>query len=396
MVTNFHTMLCLFGAASTGNNIQIQPDINVDAVISCAAKQGVWQLVYAVIQSLPEAQKFRLQFLTSVSEALRRNEFTLEVIDKIQKSGIDICLLKGVFASSMYANSDCRISGDTDVLISENDEKKVIEILKKAGYTIGEREKNDHHLKCKHPIGGLIEVHVSLYGEITDKIIFCGKLVYDEEYMEFEYGNRKIKTLGINDNLKYLTAHYIKHFLTGGSSIRQMMDLLLYMKHYQKYIDFDKYYELMKELKYDKLIEAVKTIGAKYFGMDFDISEEKLADDILNDCEAVGLFGSVKEKKSNVYEYFCSSRQNVSGIKLKLLFAFKSETTIFSRFFPSKRVLMKKGYKYAQNSFLIPIAWIHNLYNYILKKDIYKKEKYVDDELTISRKTLMKKLDMID
>ena len=395
MDKQFEIMLRLFGAASTGKKTDIPDDINIDAVVSYAHKQGVWQLVYTLLQTMPEAKKYHIQFLMSVSEALKRNEFTLGVIEKLQESGIDICLLKGVFASSLYANSDCRISGDTDVLINKKDEKKVIEILKSAGYSIAERNKNDHHIKCKHPIGGLMEVHLSLYSEITDMIIFGGKLVYDEAYIEFEYGNRKIKTLGINDNLKYLTAHYIKHLITGGSSIRQMMDLLLYIQTYKDRINFDKYNELMKLLKYDKLVGAVKTIGAKYFGMDFAESDYDSAEALLADCEMAGLFGSNSMSKTDIYSQFCEERKEVSNFRLRLIFLFKNESSIFNRLFPNKEILIKRGYKYARHSILTPVAWIHNICGHSLRKKEFL-ENRIDEDVTQSRQNLMKKLGMLE
>jgi len=271
MTQSFEIMLRMFGCGALGTEYRCEKnnDIDADAVISLANSQGVWTVIYPVLSKICDVSSYRFRFLESVANYVRRNEFTLNIIKKISDAGIDVCLLKGASSSMLYKNPDYRISGDTDVLINPSDEKKVKDILLTCGYTLYKRTKNDHHLKAKHPVGGLLEVHLNLYSYVTEKILFNGKIEYNEEYIETEIYQKKVKVLGINDNLNYLTAHYIKHFITGGASIRQMMDLLLYMKKYEDKIDFEKYDSLMRELRYDKLIKAVKGVGVEYFGMEF-------------------------------------------------------------------------------------------------------------------------------
>lgn len=396
MTPQFETMLRLFAVGATGNENSSLGGIDADAVISLAYSQGIWTVVYPVLSKVSDASKYHLQFLTLVSSSIRRNEFTFGILKKISDSGIDVCLLKGASVAILYSEPDYRISSDADILINKKDENKVSKILKENGYTVEKREKNDHHMKAVHPIGGLLEVHVSLYSHTTDKVIFGGMDMYNEPWQEVLIGERKLKTLGINDNLMYLTAHYIKHFITGGSSVRQMMDLLLYIKKHEKEIDFEKYNKLLKELKYDKLIEAVKSIGAKYFGMDFEITEPKLMDELIDDCESSGLFGMNSKGKSNIYYDYCRQRKSVSKLKLKMILWFKDEGSLFNRLFPSKKILVNHGYSYAKQNFLIPVAWCHHIFDAILRKS--NKTQIADHEqsLKTQRTNLMKNLEMID
>ena len=396
MTSQFETMLRLFAAGATGNENSSLGGIDADAVISLAHLQGVWTVVYPALSKVSDVSKYHLQFLTAVSSSIRRNEFTFGILKKITDSGIDVCLLKGSVAAKLYAEPDYRISSDTDILINKKDEKKLSDILKENGYTVERRKKNDHHMKAEHPVGGLMEVHVSLYSQITDKVIFGGRPMYNESWMEIDISGKKVKTLGINDNLMYLTAHYIKHFITGGASVRQMMDLLLYIKRYEKEIDFDKYNKLLKELKYDKLIGAVKSIGAKYFGMDFEITEPVLMDELLNDCESVGLFGAAADSNVSVYKQYCKKRQSVSSGKLKILFWFKDESTVFNRLFPSKHVLLKRGYLYAKYTWLVPVGWVHSFFDALMRRFRHEKTDTKTNERRNKRAALMKNLEMID
>ena len=316
-------------------------------------------------------------------------------IAEAEKTGIPICIVKGIVVASLYANPDYRISSDTDILINQKDEKKLSAFLKSKGYDVKKRDKNDHHMKATHPIGGLLEVHVALNDELFDRLAFNDKVNYDEPYETITLGKNTIHTLGINDNLMYLTAHYIRHFLNGGSSIRQMMDLLLYMKKYEDKIDFDKYNKLLKELKYDKLIDAVQSIGAKYFGMDFEVNSQDIIDVLLEDCEKCGLFGSCSEHSTNVNNAFYQKRNVVSPFKLKFLYYFKSEHTIFKRIFPSQKTLLKMGYKYAKNKIFIPFAWIHKLFDFCLKRNKVRNE-ILNTDVHNERIETMRKLSIID
>jgi len=395
MTKEFETLLYLFGDSALGRESRIKDIKNPDKVIEMSAKQGIWSCIYPVLSKICDISKHKMDFLLFVSKGIARNEFTLNIIAEAEKTGIPICIVKGIVVASLYANPDYRISSDTDILINQKDEKKLSAFLKSKGYDVKKRDKNDHHMKATHPIGGLLEVHVALNDELFDRLAFNDKVNYDEPYETITLGKNTIHTLGINDNLMYLTAHYIRHFLNGGSSIRQMMDLLLYMKKYEDKIDFDKYNKLLKELKYDKLIDAVQSIGAKYFGMDFEVNSQDIIDVLLEDCEKCGLFGSCSEHSTNVNNAFYQKRNVVSPFKLKFLYYFKSEHTIFKRIFPSQKTLLKMGYKYAKNKIFIPFAWIHKLFDFCLKRNKVRNE-ILNTDVHNERIETMRKLSIID
>lgn len=395
MTPQFETMLRLFADGATGNVNTYPDDINIDAVVSLAHGQGVWTVLYPALSNACDASKYHIHFLKAVSDSVRRNEFTLNILGKIADAGIDVCLLKGVVAADSYANPDVRISSDTDILINPKDEKKIARLLEENGYTVEKREKNDHHLTANHPIGGLLEAHVSLYSKTSEKILFDDRKMYTEPWKNIELGGKSFKTLGINDHLNYLTAHYIKHFVTGGASIRQMMDLLLYIKKYEKEIDFEKYNNLLTELRYKKLIDAVKAIGTLYFGLDFKITERELAEKLLEDCESVGLFGANSKGGASVYRDYCHRRKSVSAARLRFIFWFEDEQSIFGRLFPRKELLIKRGYGYAKHGLLVPIAWIHNLFDAALRRTKPDSGIKGNIELKNNRKELMKNLGMI-
>ena len=75
-----------------------------------------------------------------------------------------------------------------------------------------------------------------------------------ESFQTIEFQDGKITTLGPTDQLIFLTLHMIKHFISGGLSIRMMLDIELHFKVNKCAIDQTRYWNIMKRLKYTKLI----------------------------------------------------------------------------------------------------------------------------------------------
>ena len=389
MTKSFEQLLYLFGASSLGKDVSFDEKLNIEEIRNFALQQGIWPTIYNKLYNLCDVSEYANEVLSMTIKSIRQIEFTFNILRAIEENGIEFCLLKGDSVARFYNKPESRISGDADILINPKDERKLSEILSQKGYKVSPRKQNDHHFKAHHPLGGLLEVHVRLYSYVTEKIIFDGLSINNEPYMEINNGKRKYKTLGINDGLMYLTAHYIKHLVNSGGGIRQMMDLLLYIENYKREIDFDNYFNLLKKLKYEKLIRIVMSIGAKYFGFDYEITDEELVDRILTDTQEGGIFGHSAEKRDNFYNEYCKKRENSSRVYMFL----KKESG--HNFFPTKQSLINDyGYKYARFTLLIPIAWIHRYIDVIL--GTRKPEVVAKDTVEFKERTqLMQDLGMI-
>ena len=393
MTKNFQDMLLLLKAAVQGTDGRLESGSDPEAIEQLAKTQGVWTLVYPELQKAFGRQKESMEFMTVVARAIQRNAQSLAILEELDRKGIYYCLLKGQAAAILYPHPDFRISGDTDILIRPEEEQKVINFLKSQDYQVEKRKKNDHHVKAWHPVGGLLEVHVSLYSDPTRELLFQGINPCHEDRMKISIYGKPVWTLGPNDGLVYLTAHYIKHFINGGGGIRQMTDLLLYLKKYEDKIDLPQYDRMLKELKYDKLIDVVKTIGGNYLGFSYQGTRELgvLADQLLSDSEDGGIFGFRNDSENNLYQMYCKSRSE-SRIGGALILATKAERTVFDKLFPDSRELIRRGYGYARHKLLVPVAWIHRF----IDKLIAKQKAEITDEKAEIRMELLRQLGMID
>lgn len=391
----FEDMLRLLGAGARGYEISAA-DTDMNAIRECAIAQGVWPIVYKSAEKTADVSKWRGEFISAVARSVTRKEFSLATVRKLEEAGICCCLMKGAVVANLYAQPDCRVSGDTDIYINPADEKKTVEILKANGYEIAPKAKNDHHLKARHPVGGLLEVHVRVYSKSSEDIVFGGQITYSKEYEKAKINGNDYHVMNVNDQLMYLTAHYIKHLVNDGCGVRQVMDLLLYIEKYKDKIDFDKYYAILKKLKYDKLIDVLKSIGTVYFGYDYPLCDKALMDKLLTDMENGGVFGYTADDRANFNNLYCARRTQNSKIKHFLYMSFHGESNILLKLFPPKRILIKRGYQYARYTVLIPVAWINRLFDIALHRTKRYKDDKATKERTDKRLEMMKELGMIE
>lgn len=393
MTESFKNMLYLFGAGATGRDIKINgSELNTDEIRRLAIEQGVWTVVYEPLSRAANAEKYRMEFLSAVSKSIQSKNFTFGILQRLNEKGLKCCIIKGAAVASLYAAPDCRISSDTDILIDPADEQKILGFLAQNGYTVEKREKNDHHAKAYHPVGGLLEIHVRLYSVPTEKLILDGLDLYSEPWRKIEIEGSSFYTLGINDSLMYLTAHYIKHLVNEGGGVRQMMDLLLYIEKNKALIDFEKYNDTLKKLRYDRLIDTVKTVGAKYWGFDYPMPDEILADKILSDSEQGGIFGFGTDERNGFYKAYCKQRHRKS-LQSKYILNVKAESGIFRKLFPTKKSMQQLGYN-ADNPVRLGGAYIHRFYRLLTKGRLKPENK--SSSGCGERLELMKELDMID
>ncbi len=397
MTNHFKNMLYLFAASSRGIKAQIEGELNIEEIRRLSVEQGIWTLVYPELAKICDASKYQMEFFSLVSKGIAKKEFTLGIIKKIEDAGIPCCLLKGATVAGLYHDPECRVSGDTDILINPDDEEKLIKVLIELGYGVEERAENDHHLKAYHKNGGLLEAHIMLYSKVTAKIIFNDIEVYSEPWTKMNINGYDYNILGINDGLMHLTVHYISHLTNEGGGVRQMMDLLLYMEKYKDEIDFERYYGLMEELSYDKLLDVIKTIGAKYFGFDYEAKYEKEADKLLEDSEKGGIFGFETDARRGFSKAYCDRRTTMSKYQHKIYMSLNSEASIFDKIFPAQKILVTVyGIKYAKYKWLLPVAWVHRSFKVITNKLLKKKAtKRSESPEFKERMDLMRDLNMI-
>ena len=165
----------------------------------------------------------------------------------------------------------------------------------------------------------------------------------------------------------------------------------------------EKYFSVLKEIKFDTFIKNVLGIGVKYFGLSFDEYETELSDKILQDVETGGSFGFGEEERNGFYENFLTIRSDMNADDFNAgLDQKRKQSIIKSVFFPGRGFLIKKGYTYLKKSpLLYPVAYVHRIFS-VVGLLINKKRKISDmkykvksNDIIDSRMKLMEEMEII-
>ena len=406
MTMQFKEMLKVLGRSVFGTEYIPTNDIDVEKVYDTSIKQGVFPLVYPVVsEKIPSSDmKYEMLFLKTIAINERKMYCLRQVTDNLEKENIPCCVLKGVSVASFYYMPNLRASGDIDMFVYPEDEKRAMKILENMGMTIIPRKEESQHFEARDKNGGLIEIHVTLYSKMLGDIVLKNKFSVSEPFVKTVIKDEfSVNSLGIQDNLNFLTAHLIKHFVKEGCGIRQVTDLLAFINANKDEIDFEKYFSVLKEIKFDTFIKNILGIGIKYFGLQLNIYETQFSDEILEDIETGGSFGFGEAERDGFYESFLRTRSDMSSEEFnENLDKKRKQSIVKSVFFPNKGYLIKKGYTYLKKTpLLYPVAYIQRIFD-VMKKLVFRKRKISDlnykeksNETISSRMKLMEEMQII-
>ncbi len=400
----------LFSAASTGRECKLNTVNNLLDVFDLANKANIWQCVFSAIKKMYNEDKIEIDdetfsvldktVLYKLAKYSAKCKNVHKVIEKLESENINVIVLKGETFSSLYANKAHRTSSDTDILIDAKDENKAKKIMADMGFEISKKSSVSHHTRCYSEKCGLIELHTDVYEDYIDSLYFNGFEIKKDNtiYVEANDGF-KLKTLNYNDGLYFNTFHYIKHFLTQGCGLKQVMDLNLYISHYKNEIDFASYLKLMENLKFDTLIKSTLGIGIKYFQIESDALfnveyDDNKVDALLTDIVEAGAFGNAQKERKHFNDEF---------LKHLLKDDYNSYKASFNVNFFKKSASFKinniySKYQYAKkNKSLIPVAYVHHIWYIISKsiKRVFTKKEKIDLEFTEKRIELMENLNIL-
>ncbi len=323
MTTHFSNLLHLLSCAVHSQAPDLGRTYDFESIYKLAKVHQVHTIIFPVIAQIKTDaaidetlfQQWKRNYTVLVSRATQRKVYMAGLLRRLEEKGIGYCILKGESLSGLYGDSVSRISSDVDLWIdSEEEIPTVLNFLAEDGFTVKPNLSESHQTECVHPIYGLIEVHNAVCDETAYKIWFENQIAFDEPFarMTDDMGN-SFYTLSITDGAIFVTFHFLKHFLSHGCGCRQLTDMLLYLKHYDKEINWDRFNKLFADLRYLEFINLCKQIGNLYFSMDFPVSDmydRKLCDAVLTDIETSGVFGKDEQYRVFFTHYFTDKRKS--------------------------------------------------------------------------------------
>lgn len=166
---------------------------------------------------------------SAVRQQIEQDREAERVFAALRAADVRFLPMKGVIMRKLYPAPEMRISCDVDVFFDRDRREKVGEILASLGYEMKHADPN-HDEYSKPPLVS-VEMHRNLlidiptvdryYRDIWERLIPVGGSEY---------------RMSDEDFYIYQTVHTMKHFCSGGTGIRSVMDTFVY-KHAKPELD---------------------------------------------------------------------------------------------------------------------------------------------------------------
>lgn len=387
-------------------------DINIGLIMQMAKEHEVMDIIIDEIISLrdnckeksSEIDAVQIKTLKKSYVYLTRQSNILKILNGLGGLGVPVIMLKGLILSDCYPKPQYRMSGDTDIFVSDEYQEKALLFFRENGFSV-DYELGSHHYCCRRLDMGLIELHKSLFGSTSIDNLFGEENVnslMEEQFAEVEIYGYKVKTLGYTSNLCFIIMHAAKHFIYGGTNLRQLLDILLFAKKYKERIGWYRVWEIFDKMKLLQWVACVFEIGRKYF--DIDLTDADGYKKMESGDNMIGflnhIFDSVNranDLSNREYTRYLTSSSDKKQMKV----LYNNPICFYVKvLFPGTSGLHDNRYRYARkHKLLLPVAWVHRMFqNLFFRGNIAKivnegkdtREKFMNDV------TLFRKLKIFD
>ena len=296
------------------------------------------------------SRKWGLKFASGTAKLEQRNlnmnRFVAQLIYRLRKEDVYALLLKGQGVAQCYKRPLWRACGDVDLLLTEENFQKAKDYL--LPFASFSKMSNEHKKELAMKISNwLVELHGSLRCGFSSRIDRELDKVYHETFCggnvsSWMNGKVQVFTLGKENEIFYVFAHFLNHFYKSGVGIRQICDWCRLLWTFRDSLDLNVLESRLKRMKLMSEWKAFGMFAIEYLGMpeeampfcSKDKKWERKARQILTFVLKTGNMGHNRKKKVKVKSYLArkikSSGQRICDLA--------NHITIFPidtlRFFP--------------------------------------------------------------
>ena len=204
----------------------------------------------------------------AISFSVRKNTYfdtaNNSVLKSLEEAGIWYMPLKGAVLKNYYPRFGMREMSDHDILIDATRAEDVRKVMEDLCFTTKYFGTGNHDVYYKEPLCNF-EMHRGLFGSS-----------HDEKFYEYYSGvkDRLIKDDGNNygyhfspeDFYVYMTVHEYKHYSAGGTGLRSILDIYVFLKKFGENLDFDYITREVEKLEISDFEEKNRLLALNLFG----------------------------------------------------------------------------------------------------------------------------------
>lgn len=342
-----------------------------------AEKHHILPMIYESVHHLmpsrdtsPVTAAWHKRSIKEVTLQTIKTEEFLSLYSYLSSHGITPAVVKGIICRELYPNPDFRISGDEDLLVSENKFIPCHELF--LEYGMQTKASKDElmtasdiaYTKPGSPL--YIELHRSLFpsGSAPNGLseLFLDAL---NNSQTVSISGVSIVTLNPTYHLLYLICHSFKHFIHSGFGIRQICDIALFAEKHSDSIDRQYLLCGCRKIRAEEFASAVFGTAVNHLGFDgfsgLELTKTN-CEPLLLDLLDSGIYGSYESSRIH------SSNMTLNAVKAQKSGGFKAFSALKALFPPASYLSGKYPYlkKYPV---LLPAAWISRIITYNRSSD---------------------------
>lgn len=274
------------------------------------------------------------------------------------KNEIKFMPLKGLVIKYLYPHIDLRTMVDVDILFDESKKKEVKKVMVELGYKVKSYNAGNHDVYLKDPL-----MHVEMHHSLIDESYSLSqyyKSIWNRVILEkdscFQY------RMTDEDFYLFLIAHTAKHFLNGGTGIRNIIDIYLYLEKYKKELNIN-YIESELE-KLGLLVFSKKISELAYYWFD-EGETNQILEQIGSYVVHSGVYGNITNAAIINILLGKKGKDSLTSSKIKY---------ILRRIFPSYSTMKRRNKILKKIPILLPWFWFTRLLTGICRKESRIKE----------------------
>lgn len=265
----------------------------------------------------------------------------------LEANGIKHLFLKGSLMKRLYPSLDMRSMADLDILVDPKKIKDLIPLMKNIGYHV-EKLGGNHDVYQKPPF-----MNVEIHRHMIDESLSLSKYYHNIwDKVKPIVNTNYAFALTNEDFFVFMVAHFAKHYLNGGTGIRSIVDVYLYLSHYQKELDWDYINAELTKLKILPFSQKMMMLASVWFN--HEPSNENL-DMIANYIINSGTYGTFSHA-------LLLNSVNTTNI------ASQKQALMFKRAFPPYRTMVTIYPVLRYLPFLLPLGWGLRLLKALISK----------------------------
>lgn len=364
-----HLLVC----ALNGKKPEEKPEtVSFEQIYALALKHDVANLAYYAVEKLEQQPEPALgsawkeirdkAIVKGITQIYERDQ----IITALTAAGIDICPLKGCLLKEMYPQQDMRMMADLDILMKPEKASAVDRILTSMGYRCEVSGIGAHDEYFKKPV-----MHVEMHYKLMDEeAVGEDKLSYYRNVWERlmpDSQNTHLYRMSWNDFYIYFIAHLAKHYYMGGTGIRSIMDIHIFLARHGQDLDQQYLKTELEKIKLWDIKEDCEKLAAVWFG------DEAPDERLLEMTEFIiqsGTYGTIENALPHRVEKGIARSSNS---KFRYL---------IRRLFPPCNKMQYKFPVVRKYPFLLPFCWIIRIVRCIT--DV-RKRKNLKNELELTR-----------